>query len=154
VIPQASSLCPVSFERDAKRPTRVDNEAKACLDDIALNLQRSTDAKLALVGNATVKENVVKGKGKNKGKKKSKARELAAQRAVNTKDYLVTDKGINASRIQVYTGTDDGKTVTSTLIPSGATNPVASDAAVDENAVKAVPRNPVKKTVKKAAAKK
>ena len=150
VIPQASSLCPVSFERDAKRPTRVDNEAKACLDDIALNLQRSTDAKLALVGNATVKENVVKGKGK----KKSKARELAAQRAVNTKDYLVTDKGIDASRIQVYTGTDDGKTVTSTLIPSGATNPVASDAAVDENAVKAVPRNPVKKTVKKAAAKK
>ncbi len=147
--PMASSLCPVSFERDAKRPTRVDNEAKACLDDIALNLQRSTDAKLALVGNATAKENVVKGKGK----KKSQARDLAAQRAVNTKDYLVTDKGIDASRVLVYTGTDDGKTVTSTLIPAGAINPVAADAVVDETAVKAVPRNPVKKTVKKAAKK-
>ena len=44
----------------------------------------------------------------------------AAARAVNTKDYLVTDKGIDASRILVYTGTDDGKTVTTTLIPVGA----------------------------------
>ena len=48
--PLASSLCPVSFERDAKRPERVDNEAKACLDDVALSMQRSTDAKLALGG--------------------------------------------------------------------------------------------------------
>jgi len=38
---------PVSFERDATRPTRVDNEAKACLDDITLALQRSSDARLA-----------------------------------------------------------------------------------------------------------
>ena len=54
--PLASSLCPVSFERDATRPERVDNEAKACLDDVALSLQRSTDAKLALVGNEDAKE--------------------------------------------------------------------------------------------------
>jgi len=145
--PVASSLCPVSFERDAKRPTRVDNEAKACLDDIALNLQRSTDAKLALVGNATAKENVVKGKGK-----KAKKPQLAAERAVNTKEYLVTDKGVDASRVLVYTGTDGSKTVTTTLIPAGATNPVASDEAVNEKAVKAVPRTPVKKTAKKKAA--
>jgi len=46
--------------------------------------------------------------------------------------------------------------VTTTLIPAGAVNPVASDTAVDESAVKAVPRTPVKavkKTAKKAAAK-
>ena len=43
-----SSLCSVSFERDAKRPSRVGNEAKACLDDVALALQRSSDARLAL----------------------------------------------------------------------------------------------------------
>ena len=46
----------MSFERDAKRPERVDNEAKACLDDVALALQRSSDAKLALVGNEDAKE--------------------------------------------------------------------------------------------------
>jgi hypothetical protein len=138
--PKASNLCSVSFERDKARPTRVDNEGKACLDDVALSLQRSSDAKLALVGNEDGKE------AKVKSKKKPSA---AAARAVNTKDYLVTEKGIDASRIMVYTGTDDAKTVTTTLIPAGATNPVASDTPVDESAVKAVPRTPVKKAKKK-----
>jgi hypothetical protein len=137
--PVASSLCSVSFERDAKRPTRVDNEAKACLDDIALSLQRSSDAKLALVGNQNGKEASMKGK---------KVPQFAAERAVNTKDYLVTEKGIDPSRIMVYTGTDDAQTVTSSLIPAGAANPAASDPAVDESAVKAIPRTPVKKTKK------
>ena len=142
VVPQASSLCPVSFERDAKRPTRVDNEAKACLDDVALSLQRSSDAKLALVGNEDAKEQKVDDRlAKMKHNKKPSA---AAERAVNTKDYLATDKGIDPSRILVYTGTDDGKTVTTTLIPLGATNPVTGNAPVDESAVKAVPRTPVK----------
>ena len=130
--PMASSLCTVSFERDAKRPTRVDNEAKACLDDIALTLQRSSDARLALVGNAESKESTTKGKRKMPN--------YAAERAVNTKDYLVTEKGIDPSRVMVYTGTDDARTVTTTLVPAGATNPAASDTPVDENAVKAVRR--------------
>jgi hypothetical protein len=134
-LPLASSLCAVSFERDAKRPTRVDNEAKACLDDIALTLERSSDAKLALVGNAAAKEAPVEG-DKNTAT-------FAAERAVNTKQYLVTDKGIDASRILVYTGADEGKTVTTTLIPSGAVNPVANDTAVDENAVKPQVRKPL-----------
>jgi hypothetical protein len=121
VAPLASSLCPVSFERDATRPARVDNEAKACLDDIALNLQRSTDAKLALVGNQDAKESATK----------NKKTTFAAQRAVNTKQYLVNEKGIDPSRILLYTGTDDAKTVTSTLIPAGAVNPVASNTPVN-----------------------
>ena len=128
--PMASSLCSVSFERDTKRPTRVDNEAKACLDDITLALQRSTDAKLALVGNEDANEKKVDAaEARRRHPKPSKAE----QRAINTKDYLVTDKGIDASRIVVYSGTDDSKTVTSTLIPLGADNPVASDTAVDES---------------------
>jgi hypothetical protein len=154
--PLASSLCPVSFERDAKRPTRVDNEAKACLDDVALSLQRSTDAKLALVGNEDAKEQKADAKEAARTAKMkhhvAKPSDAAA-RSVNTKDYLVTDKGIDPSRVLVYTGTDDGKTVTTTLIPAGAVNPVASDTAVDESAVKAVPRTPVKKVKKAAAAK-
>jgi opacity protein-like surface antigen/outer membrane protein OmpA-like peptidoglycan-associated protein len=105
--PQTSELCSINFERDVARPSRVDNEAKACLDEIALNLQRSSDAKLAVVGSAATGE---------KGGKK-----LAAARAVNTKAYLVSEKGIDASRISVYTGSEDGKTVSTTLIPAGAT---------------------------------
>ena len=151
--PLATSLCPTSFERDAKRPTRVDNEAKACLDDVALSLQRSTDAKLALVGNEDAKEQAAEAKAEARAAKmKHHAAKpsAAAERSVNTKDYLVTEKGIDPSRIMVYTGTDEGKTVTTTLIPAGAVNPVASDTAVDESTVKAVPRTA---PVKKAAAK-
>jgi hypothetical protein len=129
--PKTQPLCSVAFDRDAKRPTRVDNEAKACLDDVALNLQRTPDAKLALVGSAASTE-------KEPAKK-------AAERAVNTKAYLVTEKGIDAGRISVYTGTTDGKSVTTTLIPSGATLDSTGATVVDESAVVAVPRKAVAK---------
>ncbi len=116
------SLCSISFTNDKKRPARVDNEAKACLDQIAQNLNRSADSKVALTGN---------GNGK-----------LGAQRAVNTKEYLTHGEGganIDPSRIMVYSGTSDDATVTSTLIPAGAT---AGDygTAVDESGVKAQSR--------------
>jgi hypothetical protein len=128
--PLASNLCPVSFERDAKRPTRVDNEAKACLDDVALSLQRSSDAKLALVGNEDAKEQAIEAREAQR-KHPSMEPSDAAQRAVNTKQYLVNEKGIDPSRILLYTGTDDSKTVTTTLIPAGAVNPVAADTPVE-----------------------
>jgi outer membrane protein OmpA-like peptidoglycan-associated protein len=115
--PTTSALCPVNFDRDAQRPARVDNEAKACLDEIAVNLQSASDAKLALVGNAASGE-----KGADK---------LAAQRALNTKAYLVGEKGIDASRIAVYTGTQDGKVVTTTLIPADATFDATGDTSVE-----------------------
>jgi outer membrane protein OmpA-like peptidoglycan-associated protein len=104
--PQTSELCSLKFDRDARRPSRVDNEGKACLDEIALNLQSKSDARLAIVGNA--------GTGERGAKK------LASQRAANTKAYLVKEKGIDAARITVYTGSQNGKTATTTLIPAGA----------------------------------
>jgi len=124
--PVTSELCSIHFERDLRRPSRVDNEAKACLDDIALNLQHSSDAKMAIVGNAG-------GGEKREGK-------LAAERAVNTKAYLVGEKGIDSSRIAVYTGSQDGKTVSTVLIPAGATFDTTGVTPVDENAVKIQPR--------------
>jgi outer membrane protein OmpA-like peptidoglycan-associated protein len=115
--PVASALCSITFDKDKKRPARVDNEAKACLDDIALTLQQKSDATAAIVGSSTAEE-----KTPPKHMKKGAVPEdLAAQRAVNTKDYLVTEKGIDAARITVYTGTGDGKKVEDYLVPSGAT---------------------------------
>jgi outer membrane protein OmpA-like peptidoglycan-associated protein len=105
--PMASELCSVHFDRDKARPTRVDNEGKACLDEIALDLQRNSEAKLAIVGNASATE---------KGKVK-----LAAARTAHTRDYLVKEKGVDPSRIAAYTGSQDAKTVSNTLIPAGAT---------------------------------
>jgi hypothetical protein len=140
--PTTSALCSVNFERDTRRPARVDNEGKACLDDVALTLQRSSDAKLALVGNSNTKEkDLLK-------RKNAKAVDLAAQRAVNTKDYLVTEKGIDPSRVQVYIGQTDGQTVSTTLVPAGATMDTSGLVVVDEVAVKAVPRTPPAKKKK------
>jgi len=72
-------------------------------------------------------------------KKGAMAPDFAAQRAVNTKDYLVTDKGIDASRITVYTGSGTDKKVEDYLVPSGATFSVSGATPVNGD-VKAQPR--------------
>ena len=138
-IPHASALCSISFDKDTKRPTRVDNEAKACLDQVAVDLQNQADAKAVVVGESTAAEKTPK-KGKH-----AKQVDFAGDRAVNTKEYLVTDKGIDASRIIVKTGTTDGKTVEDYLVPSGATfeTDVQGTTAVDETAVKPEVRKPL-----------
>jgi hypothetical protein len=140
--PKTKTLCSINFDRDKRRPARVDNEAKACLDDVALNLQQSTDATAVLVGEAASDER--------------KADTLAAQRAVNTKAYLVTEKGIDASRISVRTGTQGNKEVENYLVPAGATfdSDVQGTTAVDESTVKVESRKaaPVHHRKKAAAA--
>ena len=121
--PQTSKLCSISFATDKRRPTRVNNEAKACLDEVALDLQRQADAKAVIVGEANAKENEITAKQQKAGAKHKKAKvtQFAAQRAVNAKDYLVKDKGIDASRISVATGSADAQAAENYLVPSGAT---------------------------------
>jgi outer membrane protein OmpA-like peptidoglycan-associated protein len=159
-IPHTQALCTISFSKDAKRPTRVDNEAKACLDEVALDLQKQSDAKVVVVGEANAKE-VAKTAKEEKAAlkhKHAKVDDLAAERAVNTKDYLVTEKGIDASRVSVATGTADGQSVEDYLVPAGAdfATDVAGTKPVSETTVKPVARKPlpVKAAHKKPAAKK
>jgi hypothetical protein len=76
----------------------------------------------------------------DKDSAEKKGDQLAAERAVNAKAYLVTEKGVDAGRISVYTGSDNGKTVTTTLIPAGATLTTSGLTPVDESAVTAKPR--------------
>ncbi len=123
------------------RPARVNNEAKACLDDVALNAQQKADATLVLVGNSAP---VPEKHGRHHRRHEMTADELAAQRAVNTKDYLVTDKGIDASRIQVRTGTSGQNEVGDYLVPSGANfdNDVSGTSQVSGD-IQPQPRNPV-----------
>ena len=137
--PKTTSLCAVNFERDTRRPARVDNEGKACLDDLALNLQRSTDSKLYVVGNSATP--TVHGRHREADIAKRKQK-LAEERAVNTKDYLVKEKGIDPSRVVVYTGTEDSNTVANTLVPAGAdaSSMTSSITPIDESTVKAQPR--------------
>jgi hypothetical protein len=147
--PHTQTLCSITFTKDMKRPTRVDNEAKACLDQVALSLQSQSDAKAVVVGEKSSKEGMPK-----KGRHAKMEADFAAQRAVNTKAYLVEEKGIDASRISVATGTSDSQAVENYLVPAGATftSDVNGTTPVDESTVKPIKRVPLgeKKHKKKA----
>jgi len=145
--PKTQALCSISFVTDARRPTRVDNEAKACLDQVALDLQQQADAKAVVVGESNAKEKGITAKQQKVAlkHKRAKVELFDAQRAVNAKDYLVTEKGIDATRVSVATGTADGQTVEDYLVPSGATfaNDVQGTTPVDESTLKAEVRKPL-----------
>ncbi|MGD0858461.1 MAG: OmpA family protein [Terracidiphilus sp.] len=140
-IQHATALCPITFTKDKQRPARVDNEAKACLDQVTDALKNDPTAKVVVVGEANAKE---KTPPKNQ---RAKLENLAAERAVNTKDYLVNEEqsGIDASRIIVRVGTGDSQSVENYLVPAGATfdNDVPGTSAVNENGVKKVTRKPI-----------
>ncbi|MGD0443395.1 MAG: hypothetical protein ABSA39_05610 [Edaphobacter sp.] len=120
VAPQPSNLCSVSFERDRKRPVRVDNEAKGCLDEIALTLNRDTTSKLVIVGKHSADETP----------------DAAAQRALNVQQYLVDEKGIDPSRIEMRTGGELSRSLDSVLLPAGATFTPGDTNTFDSNSVK------------------
>jgi hypothetical protein len=145
--PHAQAECSINFEKDKARPTRVDNEAKACLDGVALDLQRQSDAKEVLVGHSNDKEKAAMEKQQKRAakNKRVKVEDFAAQRAVNTKDYLVKEKGIDPSRISVATSATDGQTVEDYLVPAGANFPsdVQGTTPVDESAVQPQVRKPL-----------
>ena len=118
--PSSRNLCSVSFERDRKRPVRVDNEAKGCLDDIALELNRDADAILVVVGKH------------DSGEKP----EASAERTLNIKQYLTAEKGIDPSRIELRTGESTGRAADNILVPPGAAWDPGSTTSFDPARVK------------------
>ena len=84
---------------------RVDNKAKALLDDDALRLQRDANATMIIEGSSNPSENEA----------------LATQRAENAKTYLVQSKGIDPNRIQTRpAATKTGAKVNVIMVPAGA----------------------------------
>ena len=115
----------------------MDNEGKACLDEVALDLQKQSDATVVVVGNSDATEKARLAKRQEAAEKHKHLRVVdpAAERAINTKKYLVNEKGIDAARVSVVTGTTDDQKVENYLVPSGATftSDVAGTTAVDES---------------------
>ncbi len=137
---EASKLSQCDFPNPVK-PWRVDNTCKAILDDVAQRLQHDPDSKLVIVGNAEPGE---------------KRRNLAGERAVNSKAYLSggeAKQGIDPSRIEVRTGSGGTKTAEYWIVPAGATFSGEGTETVDESKVKTVPDHPhvAAKKAKKAA---
>lgn len=119
IVAETQDLCHISFERDKRRPVRVDNEAKGCLDDIALTMQQQAEAKLVIVGNSSSNEHP----------------EAGAERALNARQYLVQEKGIDHSRIEVRVGSMPGRFVSNTLVPAGAHFDGSNSHTFDEDSI-------------------
>jgi hypothetical protein len=120
-------LCVIQFDRDQKRPARVEDSALPCL---ALAVKRmTTDAtmKLVLVG---VKDPSKDHEASENGKMREtedttgydiRLEDLAAYRSLNTKGYLVRWFRIDPARILPTTDESDfGQTVTFYLVPGDA----------------------------------
>jgi hypothetical protein len=120
-----------TFEKNPKKPWRVDNDCKDTLDKVALRLQQMPNGKLDVLGYTDEKEVVTE-------------KTLGAQRSVNVKFYLTTDgpTKIDPSRIQPRDGGTQGKATHFYFVPENlCTDQSEQGTAVDESQVKPQSRN-------------
>jgi hypothetical protein len=82
VIPPISPCGPIFFPYNS---ARINNEHKACLDEIALRMQQDPRAALLVDGHRDSSERVG----------------ISLTRANNARDYLVNEKGVDSARITV-----------------------------------------------------
>jgi len=133
-----------TFEKNPKKPWRVDNDCKDTLDKLALRLQQMPSGKLEIVGYTDQEESV-------------NVQQLGSQRSVNVKYYLVTDGPTksDATRIEPRDGGVKGKATHFYLVPDGALcqGQTVEGTPVDETKVQPQSRNapaPAKKHKAKA----
>ncbi len=130
--PQAALATTLQFKPNS---SRVDNAAKAALDDVALRLQQDANAHAVIVGFATSNE-----VARRRALTPAATERLAEQRAVNAKAYLVSEKGIAADRVEVRQSTDSSPHQAEVwVVPQGASY-TGSGQTFDENALRAPAR--------------
>ncbi len=135
-----------TFEKNPKKPWRVDNDCKDTLDKLSLRLQQMPNGKLDVVGYTNQEESV-------------NAQQLGAQRSVNVKYYLTTDgpNKVDASRVTPRQGEAKGQATHFYFVPEGTMcgGQLEEGTVVDENAVQPQSRMapaPSKKSHHKAKA--
>ena len=115
------------FDKDPRRPSRVDNDCKDVLDKLALSVQQTSGGKLVIVGYTDPKE-------------AAKYPNMGAQRAENVVYYLTTDGSnkIDAARMEAHQGGTQGQTAHFYFVPDGKVceGQVDMGTAVDEAKVK------------------
>jgi hypothetical protein len=121
-----------TFEKNPKKPWRVDNDCKDTLDKLSLRLQQMPNGKLDVVGYTNQEESV-------------NMQQLGAQRSVNVKYYLTTDgpNKVDASRVQPRQGGAKGQATHFYFVPEGTLcgGQLEEGTTVDETAVQPQSRN-------------
>jgi hypothetical protein len=135
-----------TFEKNPKKPWRVDNDCKDTLDKLSLRLQQMPNGKLNVVGYTNQEESV-------------NVQTIGAQRSVNVKYYLTTDgpNKVDAGRVQPRQGGSKGQATHFYFVPEGnlCGGQLEEGTTVDEGAVQPQSRNapaPKKKGHKAKAA--
>jgi hypothetical protein len=120
-------LCSIPFDKDERRPARVEDGALTCLDSIAKTLKEHPDRKLVLVGvQDPVKDHEERDKGEERETEDMTGLDvrwddISMYRAVNTKLYLTNWYGIDPSRLIPTTNEGrDGQDVAFYLVPGDA----------------------------------
>jgi len=132
-----------TFEKNPKKPWRVDNDCKDTLDRLALQLQQMPNGKLDVVGFTDEKETVSE-------------QTLGSQRSVNVKYYLTTEgpTKIDASKVQPRAGGQGTKSTHFYFVPEGnlCGGQLEVGTTVDESQVQPQSRNtPAPKKKKKSS---
>ena len=121
-----------TFEKNPKKPWRVDNDCKDTLDKLALRVQQMPNGKLDIVGYTDEQESI-------------KVQTLGSQRSVNVKFYLTTDgpTKVDPSRVQPRTGGNKGKATHFYFVPEGnmCGGQLEEGVVVDESQVQPQSRN-------------
>jgi len=128
-----------TFEKNPKKPWRVDNDCKDVLDKLSLRLQQMPNGKLNVVGYTNQEESV-------------NVQTIGAQRSVNVKYYLTTDgpNKVDTSRVQPRQGGTKGQATHFYFVPEGnlCGGQLEEGTTVDESTVQPQSRNapaPMKK---------
>jgi hypothetical protein len=125
--PEVTKVCVIRFDKDAKRPARLEDSGLSCLEEAARSLKDRPNLKLVLVGVADpVRDYAADKNGKMRTTEDAtgydvRLEDLAAYRALNTKWYLTRWYGIEAARILPTTDESiHGQEVTFYLVPATA----------------------------------
>ncbi len=127
LLPGVEKVCSIQFDKDAKRPARVEDSALSCIEETAKKLRDKPDLKLVLVGVADVaKDHAANENGHMRETEDATGldvrwEDLAAYRSLNTKWYLTRYYGIDPARILPTTDESiQGQDVTFYLVPGAA----------------------------------
>jgi len=120
-------LCAIQFDRDQKRPARVEDSALPCLELAMKRMTADGTVRLVLVGvkdpskDHEASENGAMRETEDTTGYDIRLEDLAAYRSLNTKGYLVRWYRIDPARILPTTDESDfGQTVTFYLVPGDA----------------------------------